>query len=217
MRERWDPQGGGWSVSLGTGTFFGDELGRHPHLEGAEDRRVVAGDNVVCAPCGQSGWGGVSLGWGGGQPVPGAGGGQRPKEGDTQLTVGIAVDVSLGVGLPEDAVAPGGHVGADLAGTGVCVCWGCQAGVPPHPNPPPPPSTYPCGLLLVPDVGVPGAPLVAVGGGEGDLLLTCTDSGVGVCVRTVLTVGADPPGSPPPSSPSPHQSAGRPCASPSPG
>lgn len=38
------------------------------------------------------------------------------------------------------------------------------------------PSTYPCGLLLMPDIGVPGAPLVAVGWGEGDLLFTCKDS-----------------------------------------
>lgn len=73
------------------------------------------------------------------------------------------------------------------------------------------PSTYPRGLLLVPDIGVPGAPLIAVGWGEGDLLLTCRDSSgsgqsqqQGLQPQTLL----EPP--------SAHRSAGTPCASPSP-
>lgn len=38
-------------IPLGIGTFFGNELRCHSHFEGAKDRRVVTGDNVICAPC----------------------------------------------------------------------------------------------------------------------------------------------------------------------
>lgn len=155
-------------IPLGIGTFFGDELGCHSHFEGAEDRRVVTGDNVICAPCSQCGWGSSQ-----------DGGGTVPRTETrvlgvvTLLTVSVAVDMSLGVRLPEDAVAPGRHVGTHLAGVGGG--GGSDSGVLHSPDSPRP-STYPRGLLLVPDVGVPGAPLIAVRWGEGDLLLTCRDS-----------------------------------------
>lgn len=67
------------------------------------------------------------------------GGQLRWREGDTQLTVGVAVDVSLGVGLPEDAVTPGWNVGADLAGGGRGEWEGVRRGFsnpPPTPTPP---------------------------------------------------------------------------------
>lgn len=162
-------------------TFLGDKLGGDAHLEGPEDGGVVTGDDVIGATWGEerADWTAEWRGEGGAGSGP---------------TVGVADDVRLRVRLPQDPVAPGGNVGSHLedrrgrrgaeeekeelkkdegddededeegieneedeegGGGGV----GGRG------------RTHPGGLLLLPDVCVPGASLIAVGGGEGDLLL----------------------------------------------
>lgn len=63
------------------------------------------------------------------------------------LTVSVAVDMSLGVGLPEDAVTPGRHVGTHLDGVGSG--WGIQIGESESPlTDSPAPAPTPVGFCL---------------------------------------------------------------------
>lgn len=141
-------------------TALGHELRRDAHLEGGEDGRVVAGDDVVGAA------------WRGTGTLGDSSGSTRlsPSPVPVPLTVGVADQVGLGVRLPEDAVAPRGDVDPHLGGEEqpARVASPARAAFPQGAAL----GTHPRGLELLPDVAVPGAPLIPVGGGEGDVTLS---------------------------------------------